>query len=1201
MTDSDRWRGRRVAVVAAGSVTGEMGGAERFYAGLRDALAEQGCDVDLISVPTDESTFDSILSNYARCRELDVSKYDLVISTKAPTYAIRHARHVVYLVHTVRVFYDMFEKAFPVPTSELLQQRRHIQRLDTAALGAAKHRFAIGHEVASRLRRWNGLDAEVLHPPLGMNRFRRGEAGDYFFLPGRLHPWKRVDLAIQAVMASSMPLRLLIAGTGEAEPELKHLAGGDGRIEFLGRVSDEKLVDYYAGCLAVLFLPIKEDYGYITLEAFSSAKAVITCRDSGEPLQFVVHGQNGWVCDPTAESIREAMEYCFEQRDVAKRFGDNGAVSVSHITWPNVARRLLESGFEPTGTEVAVRQDADRGVKVAVLDMQPIDPPVGGGRLRLLGLYHALGDNIQARYVGSYDWPGEPFRRHQLTPTLEEIDVPLSDAHHAAAQRLSTEAAGKVVIDIAFPRLGHLSASYLEVAREAVDWADVVIFSHPWVYPLVANRIRSSQLVVYDSQNVEGFLRAQLLDKRNPVEHALLREVVAIEYELGSQADLILACSDEDREMFERVYEWHIEKIRLVPNGVMAQSILPADAGERAEIRKSLGVAEAAIVSIFIGSAYPPNIQAARYIIEMLAPALPDIAFVVAGGVGASLTGSIPDNVRITGFVDDEVMKRWLRASDFAVNPMFSGSGTNIKMFDFMAAGLPVVTTAIGGRGISDGDGQALLVIRPVLEDFVAAIRELASDVEGRGRRGRRARSIIEGHYSWERISPNLGALLRRNYHRKHQHARPRRTLMAILTHSWERILSNVSAVVSRNDQKQHQRTGYPRRLLAIFTTWNVKCGIAEHAAYLAAALDDIGWDVIVLGNRLPPTGPVSLRREMLVPSVRVWNWDNITWTGSEVNLNKTMGILARSSPDVLLVQHHTGFLSNARYAEIVRLAKDINLPVVVETHNARVLASMEADGFSDNESITFIVHDTEEYKVLRAITTTRIITMPLPVRQCGVNDEHYGDRDRPEIPGTPLLGGFGFLRPHKGVKTAIQIVAALKPSYPDIKYVGYHAIYPGGESEKYLRECLAEASRLGVAESIEIDTEFREIGEIVDRLRQVDVVLLPYGESVEGASASANIAVSARRPMVASSSRIFRPLKDILLTVGDDRTETYVKALHSVLDDKRFAGSLEESVRRWADEHSYSAAARKLTDVVLEVRLQADRATHESAVVHRI
>jgi len=173
-------------------------------------------------------------------------------------------------------------------------------------------------------------------------------------------------------------------------------------------------------------------------------------------------------------------------------------------------------------------------LKVAVLDMQPITPAVGGGRLRLLGLYHALGADIETRYIGTYDWPGESYRHLRLSPTLEEFDVPLSDAHHAAARELSARASGKTVIDVAFHRQCHLSPRYLEEARAAIEWADVVVFSHPWVYPPMQGHLRPGQTVVYDSHNVEGLLRAQLFDPDDPLEGDLLRGVIGAERAAGS-------------------------------------------------------------------------------------------------------------------------------------------------------------------------------------------------------------------------------------------------------------------------------------------------------------------------------------------------------------------------------------------------------------------------------------------------------------------------------------------------------------------------------------------------------------------------------------------------------------------------------------------------------------------------------------------
>lgn len=335
----------KVAVLTARSATGVAGGAERFFDALVEALRQIGHDARELPVLADESTFGDIVQNYLHSYDLDLADYDVVISTKAPTWMVRHPRHVCYLVHTIRVFYDMYESAFPADSRESRDQRDLVHRMDNLALAQPHCRrvFSIGSEVSRRLRQWNDLDAEVLHPPLWTNAFHPGPTGDYLLLPGRLHPWKRVDLVIRAMQYVKAPLRLLISGTGEAEDELRAMAGRDPRIEFLGRVSDEDLVDLYAGAFAVPFTPMREDYGYVTLEAFASGKPVITCQDSGEAACIVQHGVSGYVCAPEPKSIGAHIDLLWADKTRAAGFGKAGRQWVQTLSWADIAVKLVEA------------------------------------------------------------------------------------------------------------------------------------------------------------------------------------------------------------------------------------------------------------------------------------------------------------------------------------------------------------------------------------------------------------------------------------------------------------------------------------------------------------------------------------------------------------------------------------------------------------------------------------------------------------------------------------------------------------------------------------------------------------------------------------------------------------------------------------------------------------------------------------------
>ena len=760
----------RIAVVTPRMASGERGGAEALYRGLLDALGAAGHDVREVAVRTDESSFEAILESYARCYALDLRDSDRVISTKAPTFMVSHPHHVSYLLHTVRVFYDMFETEYGRGNAELHAQRRAVHALDQFGLrnGRVRAHFSNGHTTYRRLFDvspwWKTVGFRALHHPPAVSGFRPPKRQDYIFMPGRLHRWKRVGLVIDAYKHVKRDVPLIISGTGEDEAALRRRAAGDRRIRFVGDVDEATLIDLYADALLVPFVPRQEDYGLVTIEAFRSGKAVLTCTDSGEPLEFVRDGVNGYVVEPDARVIAERLTHAIDHRRDVARMGARGVQAVRHIAWEPIVEALVggEGRCRPRSRSATRGPERTRPARftVAVLDMQPIDPPLGGGRLRLLGLYHALGAELPTTYVGTYDWPGEPCRRHRLSATLEEIDVPLADAHFAAAAAWRERAGGRNVIDTAFPHLAHHSPAYVAEARRHAADADVVVFSHPWIYPLVRDVLRQRpQLVVYDSHNVEGLLRARLLGD-HPFGAKVAAHAALIERELCRTADLVLACSHEDRLLFHELYDLPYDKCVVVPNGTFTAQITPADAERRAAAKRSLQLPPGP-AALFIASLYPPNVDAARFIAGTLAPALPEITFVICGGVGEAVDrGSAPANVRLTMVVDDATKRQCLEAADLAVNPMFVGSGTNIKLFDFMAAGLPIVTTPVGARGIQTGAERAFALASR--EDFAAVVRTMLHDHQLSASLGSAARRVVEERYSWEHLSCDLGRLLHR-------------------------------------------------------------------------------------------------------------------------------------------------------------------------------------------------------------------------------------------------------------------------------------------------------------------------------------------------------------------------------------------------------------------------------------------------------
>lgn len=443
--------------------------------------------------------------------------------------------------------------------------------------------------------------------------------------------------------------------------------------------------------------------------------------------------------------------------------------------------------------------------RVTVLDMQPIDPPVGGGRIRLLGLYHGLGENFTTTYIGSFDWRGPKRRQLQLTPTLTEIDVPLTEAHFSRVEEIKRKIPGKTIIDVTFPLFAYLSPDLIEEAKRYASLADIVVFSHPWLYPSVKNVLKSdAQLIVYDAHNCEGLLRTMLLDDGN-YGTELARNVVLNEYILCHEADLILACSEEDKELFVKFYEINSKKIKVIPNGVFTKKIIPAD--DFAKKTEKARLKLEGFVSIFIGSNYPPNIEAVKVITDILAVQLPEMNFVIIGGAGDGLsTGFLEErglkNIRVTGPVDEQTKLSYLKAADIAINPMLSGSGTNIKMFDFMAAGLPVVSTPIGARGIKDTIGHSIIVCE--VDQFSERLKDLMRNRKLYHTMSKCARKLVEESYSWENISLELGNILISNLKYKNRGNKP---FFSVIVPTYERhhLLSVLVELLSKQSDQDFE------------------------------------------------------------------------------------------------------------------------------------------------------------------------------------------------------------------------------------------------------------------------------------------------------------------------------------------------------------------------------------------------------------
>ena len=328
------------------------GGAELHVQSLVDQLRRRGYEAERVSVPFRPQARSNLLGQAAAWRLLDLTSangqpIDLLIATRFPSYYARHPRKVAWIIHQHRAAYELCGTEFSdfTPAVEDIAIRQQLLALDAQMLGECRHVFTNARNTANRLQKYNAVVATPLyHPPPLAERLRHVSYGDYVLSVGRLESVKRVSLAIDAIRHTNRGVRLVIVGDGSLRHTLEQQArdlGVEDRVEWAGNASPDRLVSLYERARAVIYVPFDEDYGYVTLEAFLASKPVITAVDSGGTLEFVVDGENGFVCAPDGKALSMAVERLASDAQLTARLGAAGRARAQSISWDGVVEQLI--------------------------------------------------------------------------------------------------------------------------------------------------------------------------------------------------------------------------------------------------------------------------------------------------------------------------------------------------------------------------------------------------------------------------------------------------------------------------------------------------------------------------------------------------------------------------------------------------------------------------------------------------------------------------------------------------------------------------------------------------------------------------------------------------------------------------------------------------------------------------------------------
>jgi glycosyltransferase involved in cell wall biosynthesis len=349
--------GKVMRIIIATSVAPFVeGGSTYIVDWLGKSLEGRGHQVEILRFPFSE-TYTEVLDQLLGLRLIDLTEHgDRLITIRTPSHLLKHPNKVVWFIHHYRGVYDLWGTEYQsVPnTPEGIVYREAIIAADNLGLREATKVFCNSEVVRDRLRKFNGIEAAVLYPPLlSPDQFYSSQVGEFLLYFGRLTHHKRQWLAIESLRCTRSAVKLVIAGCPDpgADFYLRELEGLitkyglANRVTILSRwVPEDEKIELFAKCLGVVYFPFDEDsYGYPSLEAHAAHKCVLTTTDGGGTTELIAHGRNGLVTPPDPTLIAGAMDDLYNDRTAARQMGEAGACRVADlgISWDNVVSRLL--------------------------------------------------------------------------------------------------------------------------------------------------------------------------------------------------------------------------------------------------------------------------------------------------------------------------------------------------------------------------------------------------------------------------------------------------------------------------------------------------------------------------------------------------------------------------------------------------------------------------------------------------------------------------------------------------------------------------------------------------------------------------------------------------------------------------------------------------------------------------------------------
>ena len=315
---------------------------------LTQALRDHGHSAETVIVPFVQGGGDQVVKQALACQLMNYgdghgSSIDRLIGLRFPAYLIEHPKSVLW-VH--EVYTPAYEQPFCEGVRVPGDLAEAIRNVDRQRFARAEHVFADSDLLAERLRAYLGLDTPVLRAPPPLASLLSGaEAHPYLLAVADKLQGPAFELLLRSGDYCRQPVQLKLAAlaTADSNAQSRWCFASGAVFEVAPWCSSQELADLFNRCLAVVDPGNASGSPTLGRQAALASKCLVSCSDGSAARDGVVSGSNGWIVEPSARGIAQALDRIWLERDETLAMGAAARTQYAQldISWENTLAKLL--------------------------------------------------------------------------------------------------------------------------------------------------------------------------------------------------------------------------------------------------------------------------------------------------------------------------------------------------------------------------------------------------------------------------------------------------------------------------------------------------------------------------------------------------------------------------------------------------------------------------------------------------------------------------------------------------------------------------------------------------------------------------------------------------------------------------------------------------------------------------------------------